>query len=137
MIQRLRYGTPTCQPHWRSNFRLSRPRGGRSFLVVLRPQRHILWVILSVQGSLQVCLCHRSNLEALLTSAVAYDDVMRRMIMAAIVFAILPLLLASRMPDWYLADKQTAVEADEQYERTHHRGRSTSLNRSSLHVTSP
>lgn len=72
-----------------------------------------------------------------MTSAVAYDDVMRRMIMAAIVFAILPLLLAIRMPDWYLADKQTAVEEDEQSERAHRRGRSTSLHRSSLHVTSP
>jgi hypothetical protein len=56
----------------------------------------------------------------------AYDAVMRRMILVAIVFAILPGMLALRLPDWYLADKQHTVEDETQHGR---RGRSQSANR--------
>jgi hypothetical protein len=39
----------------------------------------------------------------------AYDAVMRRMVLAAVACAVAPLLLALRMPDWTLADKQHIV----------------------------
>jgi hypothetical protein len=61
----------------------------------------------------------------------AYDEVMRHMIIAAAVFAVVPLVFAFRMPDWYLADKQAAVEIEEQNTQYHHerrRSRSRSFN---------
>jgi hypothetical protein len=65
---------------------------------------------------------------------------MRRMIIAAVVFAMIPVLLGLHMPNWYLADKQTAVEQEEHHRR---RSRSLSVNRLSgvpgpaSRVTSP
>ncbi|KAI6037915.1 major facilitator superfamily domain-containing protein [Pisolithus marmoratus] len=41
----------------------------------------------------------------------AYDDTMKIMVIAAILASALPLLLALGMPNWYLGDKQNAVDA--------------------------
>lgn len=41
----------------------------------------------------------------------AYDDTMKVMVIAAIVASVLPMLLALGMPNWYLGDKQNAVDA--------------------------
>lgn len=35
---------------------------------------------------------------------------MKVMVVSAMVFSVLPLLLAMGMPDWYLGDRQSAVE---------------------------
>ncbi|TFK35357.1 drug:h+ antiporter [Crucibulum laeve] len=40
----------------------------------------------------------------------AYDDVMEIMIIVATVFAVIPLVLSFFLPNWYLGDKQNAVE---------------------------
>ncbi|KAF4609696.1 hypothetical protein D9613_012060 [Agrocybe pediades] len=40
----------------------------------------------------------------------AYDDVMKIMTIAATAFAVVPLILALFMPNWYLGDQQNAVE---------------------------
>ncbi|KAG6846802.1 hypothetical protein H0H93_011804 [Arthromyces matolae] len=40
----------------------------------------------------------------------AYGDVMKIMTIVATVFGVIPFLLAFLMPDWYLGDKQNAVE---------------------------
>jgi hypothetical protein len=62
----------------------------------------------------------------------AYDAVMQKMVLAAIVFALLPGLLALRLPDWYLADKQHLVDD----EVPHQARRSRSLSVSRLRHTS-
>ncbi|KAI6105135.1 major facilitator superfamily domain-containing protein [Pisolithus croceorrhizus] len=41
----------------------------------------------------------------------AYDDTMKIMVIAAIIASVLPMLLALGMPNWYLGDKQNAVDA--------------------------
>lgn len=41
----------------------------------------------------------------------AYDDTMKVMVIAAVVVSVLPMLLALGMPNWYLGDKQNAVDA--------------------------
>ncbi|KAI5993196.1 hypothetical protein EDC04DRAFT_1276352 [Pisolithus marmoratus] len=41
----------------------------------------------------------------------AYDDTMKIMVIAAILVSVLPMLLALGMPNWYLGDKQNAVDA--------------------------
>ncbi|KIN99039.1 hypothetical protein M404DRAFT_16569 [Pisolithus tinctorius Marx 270] len=41
----------------------------------------------------------------------AYDDTMKIMVITAVVVSVLPMLLALGMPDWYLGDKQNAVDA--------------------------
>ena len=41
----------------------------------------------------------------------AYGDVMRLMLIAATVLAAVPFLLAFAMPNWYLGDRQNAVDA--------------------------
>ncbi len=43
-------------------------------------------------------------------AGVAYDDVRKTMTIVATVIAIVPLLLAFLMPNWYLGDSQNAVE---------------------------
>ncbi|KAI9060414.1 drug:h+ antiporter [Trametes sanguinea] len=40
----------------------------------------------------------------------AYGDTMRDMLIAATVLAVVPMLLSIAMPDWYLGDKQNAVD---------------------------
>lgn len=39
----------------------------------------------------------------------AYDEVMKRMLIAAVVIAVIPLILSFFMPNWYLGDTQNAV----------------------------
>ncbi|EMD31052.1 hypothetical protein CERSUDRAFT_163556 [Gelatoporia subvermispora B] len=41
----------------------------------------------------------------------AYSDVMKTMVIAATVISIVPIILALFMPNWYLGDKQNAVDA--------------------------
>ncbi|KAG2131593.1 major facilitator superfamily domain-containing protein [Suillus bovinus] len=41
----------------------------------------------------------------------AYDDTMRIMVIAATVLSVVPILLALVMPNWYLGDKQNAIDA--------------------------
>ncbi|KAI6108759.1 major facilitator superfamily domain-containing protein, partial [Pisolithus croceorrhizus] len=41
----------------------------------------------------------------------AYDDTMKVMVIASIVASVLPMLLALGMPNWYLGDRQNAVDA--------------------------
>ena len=41
----------------------------------------------------------------------AYSDVMKIMLIAATVLAVVPLVLACFMPNWYLGDRQNAVDA--------------------------
>ncbi|KAI0635481.1 drug:h+ antiporter [Trametes polyzona] len=44
----------------------------------------------------------------------AYGDTMRVMVIAATVLAVVPMLIALGMPNWYLGDKQNAVEGTEE-----------------------
>ncbi|KIK94500.1 hypothetical protein PAXRUDRAFT_33484 [Paxillus rubicundulus Ve08.2h10] len=41
----------------------------------------------------------------------AYDDTMKIMVLCAVIFSVVPVLLALGMPNWYLGDKQNAVDA--------------------------
>ena len=41
----------------------------------------------------------------------AYSDVMKLLLIAATVLSVVPLALAFFMPNWYLGDKQNAVDA--------------------------
>ncbi|KAF9229770.1 MFS general substrate transporter [Gyrodon lividus] len=41
----------------------------------------------------------------------AYDDTMKIMVLCAIIFSVVPVFLALGMPNWYLGDKQNAVDA--------------------------
>lgn len=43
-------------------------------------------------------------------SSAAYDDTMKILVIAATVLSVIPILLALIMPDWYLGDKQNAVD---------------------------
>ena len=53
----------------------------------------------------------------------AYGDVMKLMLIAATVLSVVPLALSLFMPNWYLGDKQNAVDAmDLKGERSHHHG---------------
>ncbi|KAM5539164.1 hypothetical protein V8D89_007037, partial [Ganoderma adspersum] len=55
----------------------------------------------------------------------AYGDVMKLMVIAATVLSVVPLVLSLFMPNWYLGDKQNAVDAmDLKGERAHHAGSS-------------
>ena len=54
---------------------------------------------------------------------IAYGDVMKLMLIAATVLSVVPLALSLFMPNWYLGDKQNAVDAmDLKGERSHHHG---------------
>ena len=44
-------------------------------------------------------------------SCIAYGDVMKLMLIAATVLSVAPLVLSFFMPNWYLGDKQNAVDA--------------------------
>ncbi|KAG1727559.1 major facilitator superfamily domain-containing protein [Suillus paluster] len=41
----------------------------------------------------------------------AYDDTMKIMVIAATALSVIPILLALAMPNWYLGDKQNAIDA--------------------------
>ncbi|KAG1847454.1 major facilitator superfamily domain-containing protein [Suillus tomentosus] len=41
----------------------------------------------------------------------AYDDTMKIMVTAATILSVIPILLALAMPNWYLGDKQNAIDA--------------------------
>lgn len=41
---------------------------------------------------------------------IAYDDTMKILILAATCISVIPILLALTMPNWYLGDKQNAVD---------------------------
>lgn len=41
----------------------------------------------------------------------AYDDTMKIMVTAATILSVIPVLLALAMPNWYLGDKQNAIDA--------------------------
>ena len=43
----------------------------------------------------------------------AYDSTMKLMVLAATGAAIIPIILAFSMPNWYLGDTRNAVEEDE------------------------
>ena len=41
---------------------------------------------------------------------IAYDDTMKIMIIAATALSVIPIFFALMMPNWYLGDKQNAVD---------------------------
>lgn len=41
----------------------------------------------------------------------AYDDTMKIMVTTATILSVIPILLALAMPNWYLGDKQNAIDA--------------------------
>lgn len=60
---------------------------------------------------LQVCqFCYLEIVYIIDRSLSAYDDVMKSMTIAATAFAVVPLILAFFIPNWYLGDQQNAVE---------------------------
>jgi hypothetical protein len=45
-----------------------------------------------------------------LIAIIAYSDTMHTMVITATVLAVFPVIISLLMPDWYLGDKQNAVD---------------------------
>ena len=63
-----------------------------------------------IDGALLQLLCHW-RCESHAPGIIAYTEVLNVMVIAATALAVVPLVLSFFMPDWYLGDKQNAVDS--------------------------